>query len=363
MGRTLRKRGAAVVPLALGAIILAGCTSGSDSTAESTAEETVAAEETAAEDVAAEEPAADAASGDKWCSGTKIVYFQGGDADPFASILGNGARQAAADTGAEVEIIQSGWDFTKMVEQFRQAIASNPDGISFMGHPGDPAILPLAEEAKAAGIFVDYANVPPAETLETVGGGFVGANLRQMGVELADRAIADFGLQAGDKAIVIGAFGSVGREDREVGVADTLEENGIVVERIRETDDSSADPNLLTPAVVAALSANPDTKLLVLGGGPILGGTPLYFEAAGIEPGSINVIGFDLGQSVIEAFKSGHVQLTGDQEPFKQGYLPIVSLCMQAKYGLSPLNVDTSAGFVTVDNYATVEPLTAAGIR
>jgi simple sugar transport system substrate-binding protein len=351
-----------LVPLALGALILAGCSSSSEGS-DATATDTTATETTTETTTTEETTEVVAASGDKWCAGTKIVYFQGGDADPFASILGAGARQAAEDTGANLEIIQSGWDFTKMVEQFRQVIASKPDGISFMGHPGDPAILPLAEEAKAAGIFVDYSNVPPAETLETVGGGFVGANLRQMGVELANRAVADFGLQAGDQAIVIGAFGSVGREDREVGVADTLEEKGIVVERIRETDDSSADPNLLTPAVVAALSAKPNTKLLVLGGGPILGGTPIYFEAAGIEPGQINVIGFDLGQSVIEAFKSGHVQLTGDQEPFKQGYFPVVSLCMQDKFGLSPLKVDTSAGFVTVDNYATVEPLTQAGIR
>jgi len=357
VGTQVKKRGVLVVPLAAAALVLAACGGDSGSTASDTTSTTA---ETTTEVTETTEVVA---SGDKWCSGVKIVYFQGGDADPFASILGNGARQAAEDTGANLEIIQSGWDFTKMVEQFRQAIASNPDGISFMGHPGDPAILPLAEEAKAKGIFVDYSNVPPAETLETVGGGFVGANLRQMGVELAKRAIADFNLQSGDKAVVIGAFGSVGREDREVGVADTLEEAGIAVNRIRETDDSSSDPNLLTPAVVAALSAAPDTKLLVLGGGPILGGTPLYFEAAGIEPGAINVIGFDLGQSVIEAFKSGHVQLTGDQEPFKQGYFPVVSLCMQAKFGLSPLKVDTSAGFVTTDNYVTVEPLTSAGIR
>jgi hypothetical protein len=41
------------------------------------------------------------------------------------------------------------------------------------------------------------------------------------------------------------------------------------------------------------------------------------------------------------------VQLTADQQPFQQGYLPILSLCEQIVYGLAPINVDTGAGFVT----------------
>ncbi len=42
--------------------------------------------------------------------------------------------------------------------------------------------------------------------------------------------------------------------------------------------------------------------------------------------------------------------------------MPIVSLCLQKKFGLSPSSVDTSAGFVTVDNYKTVAAL-PKGIR
>jgi len=83
-----------------------------------------------------------------WCSSVKISYFKGGTADGFSDILEKGARQAAADTGANVSIISSGWNFPQMVQQFREEIAKKPDAISFMGHPGDAAILPLAKEAK-----------------------------------------------------------------------------------------------------------------------------------------------------------------------------------------------------------------------
>jgi hypothetical protein len=47
---------------------------------------------------------------------------------------------------------------------------------------------------------------------------------------------------------------------------------------------------------------------------------------------------------LVEAFKSGWVQLTADQQPFQQGYLPILNLCEQIVYGLAPINVDTGEG-------------------
>jgi len=103
-----------------------------------------------------------------WCSSVKISYFKGGTADGFSDILEKGARQAAADTGADVTIISSGWDFPKMVQQFREEIAKKPDAISFMGHPGDAAILPLAKDAKKAGILVILQTFPQRNPLQNL---------------------------------------------------------------------------------------------------------------------------------------------------------------------------------------------------
>ena len=57
------------------------------------------------------------------------------------------------------------------------------------------------------------------------------------------------------------------------------------------------------------------------------------------------------------------MQLASDQQPFQQGYLPILSLCEQVVYGLGGMNVDTGAGFVTPDNYKTVADLATQGLR
>lgn len=297
-------------------------------------------------------------SGAKWCSGVKISYFKGGSADSFSDILEKGARTAAADTGANVTIIGSGWDFPKMVQGFREEIAKKPDAISFMGHPGDAAIKPLAIEAKTAGILVDYANVPPAQTLKDVGGGFVGANLRYMGESLAAKTVKDFALKAGDEAIVIGTFGVPGRSDREDGTVAILEAAKIKVTKLNlaPLGDTNGNPSLVTPTLTASIKRAKNLKLIVAAG-PVLGNMPNYFTAAALKPGSVKVAGFDLGPTVFDAFAKGVVQISADQEPFKQGYMPVVSLCLQKKYGLAPTSVDTSSGYVTTDNYKLVSTL------
>ena len=89
----------------------------------------------------------------------------------------------------------------------------------------------------------------------------------------------------------------------------------------------------------------------------MLGNVPTYMQAAGKKPGEIFNFGFDTSPQIVEAFKGGWVQLTADQQPFLQGYLPILSLCQQVVYGLAPINVDTGAGFVTPDNYEIVAEL------
>ena len=299
-----------------------------------------------------------------WCSSVKISYFKVGTADGFSDILEKGARQAAADTGANVTIISSGWDFPKMVQQFREEIAKKPDAISFMGHPGDAAILPLAKDAKAAGILVDFANVPAKESIAELGAGYTGANLKSMGDLLGKKAVKDFGLKKGDRAIVIGTFGVPGRSDREDGTVAALKKAGITVRtlNLQPLGDTNGNPNLVTAPLTALIKANQAQLKLIVAAGPVLGNMKNYFDAAGLKAGSVKVAGFDLGKTVLAAFDSGHVQLSADQEPFKQGYMPVLSLCLQKVYGLSPASVDTSAGFVTTANYKVVAAL-PAGFR
>ena len=261
---------------------------------------------------------------DKWCSKVHLRFFVGGaEGDAFGTIVYNGARQAAADTGAQVDYVFSGWANEKMTQQLREAVAAHPDGIAMMGHPGEAAIVPLAQEADKAGIKMMYQNVPVPAAVAKVGGGYVGAQQGPQGHALGVEIVRRFGLKAGDLAIVILASNDKIRAEREEGTA----------------------------------------KAIVYPGGQLLGNAAVYMKAAGKKPGEVINIGFDTSPQIVQGFKDGWVQLTADQQPFQQGYMPILSLCQTIVYGLAPVNVDTGAGFVTPENYKGVADLATEGLR
>ena len=189
-----------------------------------------------------------------WGSGVKVRFFAGGNAgDAFASIVFNGAQQAQADLGVSVDYIFSGWDVSKMTDQLREAIAAQPDGIAMMGHPGDDALLPLAQQAHDADILMEYQNVDLPKVRQQFGGGYIGADLTPQGIAVGTTAVQKFGLKAGDKAIVFGAWGQPGRFFREEGTAKALEDAGVIVNRIvspPEAGQRSQPPD-----------ANPDSRV------------------------------------------------------------------------------------------------------
>jgi simple sugar transport system substrate-binding protein len=304
-------------------------------------------------------------AGGQWCAGAHLRSFLGGSpGDTAAAIVFNGAKAAQANLGPKVDYVFSGWSVEKMVNQFRDAIAAHVDGVAMLGHPGDAALGPLAKQAAANNVAVEYLNVDPAGTRAKYGGGYVGADLAKQGTALGEEALKLLGLKKGDRAIVIGAFSQPKvRYVREGNVALAFEHAGLKVDRIAGTPEEAANPSLLTPVLAAAFLRHPDVKVVSYSGGQVLGAAPQYMQAVHKKPGEVFNIGFDLSPQVIEAFKEGYVQLTSDQELYLQGYIPILSLCLTVKYGMGPLSQDTGAGFVTAKNYKVVAPLVIKGIR
>ncbi len=68
--------------------------------------------------------------------------------------------------------------------------------------------------------------------------------------------------------------------------------------------------------------------------------------------------GFDLSSATVDAIREGWVDLVLDQQPWLQGYLPILQICLTHNYAFAGLHIDTGAGFAHVDN---VETLAGAG--
>jgi len=294
----------------------------------------------------------------------KIRFFTGGaEGDPFGTIVYNGALEAQKYLGVQVEYIFSGWDNEKMISQLRDAVAVKPDGIAMMGHPGNDAIRPLAEQAFKDGILMTYQNVDVPEVRLKFGGGYVGADLVSQGRVLGEEAIKLFDLKAGERAVVYGNWELPGRYIREEATAIAFEDAGLKVVKISVPTKAITDTELLIPVFTADLIGNPGTKVVVFANSTSLGASQVYLDAAGVKPGDVKIIGFDNSPAIMEAFSKGYVQLSSDQQPYMQGFLPVLSLTLTKAYGLSPISFDTGKGFITSENYRDVGALVEAGLR
>ena len=290
-------------------------------------------------------------------------YAGGPEAGGFAGIVAAGAMNAIRDTGADAEIIYSEWDFEKMVRQLRESVGLGVDAIAMMGHPGNEALMPLAKQAAEKGILMTYQNVDPSEVRAKYGGGYVGANLATQGKALAREAIRQYGFKAGDHAIVMVPIGDYARAQREDGARIIFEEHGMTVTVVDGDPKYASDPNMSIPIFSAALAANPETKVIVHSGSDIMNVAEGIAKASGYGPNEILQIGFDTSPQIMSAFEKGYVHLTSDQQPFLQGYLPVLSLCQTAVLGTGAINQDTGAGFVDTNNYQAVKALADAGLR
>jgi simple sugar transport system substrate-binding protein len=307
------------------------------------------------------------AAGTGWCSGTKIVFFPGGaPGGGFETVVYNGALAAAADTGADVQYLWSNWDPATMITQFQQAVATKPDGIAIMGHPGDEAFDPLIDDAESQGIIVTSMNtqLPLAQAKYAPNGfGYAGAILYNAGYALGEEAVKRSGVKAGDKAFLWGLLSQAGRGERTKGVKDALEKAGLTVIYQEIDDATNADAAAGIPVFTGIMSANPDIKLMVTDHGNLTGTVQSFLEAAGKKPGDIYAAGFDMSGNAVTAIQTGWLQLVIDQQQYLQGYFGVLQICLTHNYGFSGLQIDTGAGFADKSNIDQLAPLVAKQIR
>ena len=314
-----------------------------------------------------EAPKAEALKTGAICSDVRVVFFPGGDAGtPFTNNVYNGAKQAESDLGAKVDYVFSGWNVEKMVSQLKEAVATKPDGIAIMGHPGDDAYAPIVDEAEAAGIIITSQNtqLPVLQAkYGSKGFGYVGAVLYEAGFSLGSEAVARAGLKAGDRAMVWGLLSQAGRGERTKGVKDAIEKAGLTVDYLEIEDAVNKDASAGTPTFTGYVASHPDVKLVVTDHGALTATLETYLKAAGKQPDDIYAAGFDLSPATLAAIRGGWTDLVIDQQPYLQGYLPILQICLTKKYGFAGLHIDTGSGFASKDNVEFLAPFVEKEIR
>jgi simple sugar transport system substrate-binding protein len=305
---------------------------------------------------------------EKWCSGVTIAAFPGGpQGGVFANNVYNGFQQAELDLGPTVTYYFSNWDPNLMLQQIQQAVATGVDGIATYGFAGEPATGPIVDQAFAQGIIFTTLNtsLPDSQAKYGPNGfGYVGAPNYAAGHALASEAVARSGVTAGDTVFVWGLQGQGGdRGQRTVGVVDAFNEAGLNVIYQEIDGATNADPNAGTATFVGIMGANPDIKIVVTDHGGLTSNVGVYAQAAGLEAGQVFFAGFDMSPNTAQAIQEGFQSLVIDQQPFLQGYLPILNICLTEKFGFSGLDINTAGAFVDASNVDAVAPLAAVEIR
>lgn len=119
--------------------------------------------------------------------------------------------------------------------------------------------------------------------------------------------------------------------------------------------DSGQDPAEIKNKVLAWLKANPDANAVLTLGPTSAHPTLAALDEAGLD-GEVYFGTFDLSGEIADAIKDDVIAFAIDQQPYLQGYLPVVILTNLARFGVLPSgHINSGPGFVTKANIGQVE--------
>lgn len=295
-------------------------------------------------------------------SGMNIYFQLGGNPGDAATLARElGARDAARLLNVKLFEQHSGWNPQRMLVQANEALAAQPDAIIVMGHPGTDAMTSFIKKAKADDIVVIVNN----NNLPGTGLSYFGLDNYGAGKNLANLTLTTGKLGTDDNVLVYGAFieGAPGA-DVAKGVVDVLEEKGVAYDKLQWSNEAVADPSLSVPILIAYLESNPKTKAIIVPGhGGITAVLDKVLKDAGKAPGEVIASGFDISTGAIQGVKDGYITVVLDQQPYLQGFLPVLAAVLESKYGLGGLSVNTGGGSLNKANVEALEALIAAGVR
>jgi simple sugar transport system substrate-binding protein len=156
---------------------------------------------------------------------------------------------------------------------------------------------------------------------------------------------------------VVHEAGNVGLEARCDGVRRTLggrvENLQVDVSNVTDAQSTIRSKLLADPSIDAVLTLNPVVAKAAL-------------QAKEEAGSSAQLATFDVSADICDAIAAGDMLFAVDQQPFLQGYLPVVFLALKARNGNDVGGgqpVYSGPGFVTQENAEQVKQFASRGTR
>jgi simple sugar transport system substrate-binding protein len=156
------------------------------------------------------------------------------------------------------------------------------------------------------------------------------------------------------------------RAKRTDGIVDALKQAGAVVHTVDIPSEVNSDytSEISYKWFSEQINKYPNIKvLLVDGNGGVTPAVAADLKRMGKKPNELPYGGFDLGVDTIKYIQEGYIGLISDQQPYLQGYLPILQSCLTKKDKFAGLFIDTGVGLIDSSNVDAVASLAVKGIR
>lgn len=286
---------------------------------------------------------------------TDIIVVSHGQAnDPFWSVVKNGVAQAAKDmdVNAEYRAPQT-FDMVQMGQLIDAAVNQQPDGI-VVSIPDADALGPSIQRAVAAGIPVISMNSGSDVSKKLGALLHVGQDEYTAG-KIGGEKLKEMGGKVG--LCVNHEVGNVSLDQRCKGFADGFGGKVTVL-------PTSNDPADIKAKISGSINSNTDIDTIMCLGAPLAGMPAVNAVKEAGKAGKINIGCFDLAPDYLKAVADGDATFAIDQQQYLQGYLPVVFLALNAKYGLMPASdVASGPNLVTKEKAEKAIDLSKQGIR
>lgn len=284
-----------------------------------------------------------------------IMITHGAASDSFWAPVKKGAEDAAAEIGATLsyQAPTGGADMVAMTALIRAAISQEPEGL-IVTVPDVAALGAAIREAADAGIPVITINSGTDTNDQTGAMFFVGEDLYDAG-RISGETLRELG---GTQAACLNVQpGNVALDAICAGLNEGFGAEAQVV-------PFGFDPSEVAARTRALLEANPEIDALLsmsTTNAPVIADV---IEEMGLA-GEVRHSTFNLSAEVLEDIAAGRIDFTIDQQPYLQGYLPVIALALKARHGIEFFTDHIGSGPIVVDqsNAADVLDAVAAGYR
>jgi simple sugar transport system substrate-binding protein len=282
----------------------------------------------------------------KW----RFVFVNHVTTNPFFTPTQYGAQDACALLNCNFQWSGSKDSVTsEMVNALNQAVSAKADGIA-IAVTDKTAFKAPVDSALDQGIPVVSYNADGARgDPGTNRLAYIGQDLYNSGFQLGTR-IAQLMPNGGDAVGFIATPGSLNIQPRIDGAKDAIEASGKNI-NFQDVASGAELPKELS-TIDAYSQGHPNLKGMFAvdaGSTESIGKVVAKYN---LKQKGLVAGGFDLNPSTLQSIKAGHLDFTIDQQPYLQGFLPVLQLYMYKLSGglVAPSDTNTGLLFVTKEN-------------